>query len=300
MKHFPSNRTITYFSSQNQPAYFAELGEVVEIETNDCYDGQVKTEETHREDFDRSRLNPATGPIYINGMQKGDTLCVEVLDIKTGDYGIMMAAPGLGPLGNSVSNSSTKILPIYEDHVEFNETIKIPLQPMIGVAGVAPEEGEVSTALPGTHGGNLDTKDIKAGNKLYLPVFTEGALAAFGDLHAAMGDGELSGTGIETSGVIKVRFTKVPFIIENPVVEDEKFFYFIASADTYEQAIHTALLQTTNQLASWLDFSFEDSYRVLSAVCDLKFSQIVNELVTVRVAVPKSLLPESVYSEQRY
>lgn len=300
MKHFPSNRTITYFSNQNQPAYFAELGEVVEIETNDCYDGQVKTAETLLGDFDRSRLNPATGPIYINSMQKGDTLCVEVLDIKTGDYGIMMAAPGLGPLGDSVSNSSTKILPIYEDHVEFNETIKIPLEPMIGVAGVAPEEGEVSTALPGTHGGNLDTKDIKAGNKLYLPVFTEGALAAFGDLHAAMGDGELSGTGIETSGVIKVRFTKVPFIIENPVVEDEKFFYFIASADTYERAIHTALLQTTNQLTSWLDLSFEDSYRVLSAVCDLKFSQIVNELVTVRVAVPKSLLPESVYSEQRY
>lgn len=297
MKHFPSSRTITYFSSQNEPAYFAELGEVVEIETNDCYDGQVRSAETLREDFDRSRLNPATGPIYINGMQKGDTLCVEVLDIKTGDYGIMMAAPGLGPLGDSVSGSSTKILPIHEDHVEFNETIRIPLQPMIGVAGVAPGEGEVSTAVPGPHGGNLDTKDIKAGNKLYLPVYTEGALAAFGDLHAAMGDGELSGTGIETSGVIKVRFTKVPFIIENPVVEDEKFFYFIASAASCEDAIHTALLQTTNHLASWLNLSFEDSYRLLSAVCDLKFSQIVNPLVTVRVAVPKSLLPESVQSE---
>ncbi|QHJ72236.1 acetamidase/formamidase family protein [Planococcus halotolerans] len=293
MKHFSSNRTITSFSSQHEPVYFAELGEVVEIETNDCYDGQVKTVDTLRGDFDRSRLNPATGPIYINGMQKGDTMCVEVLDIKTGNYGIMMAAPGLGPLGNSVSGSSTKILPVYEDHVEFNEKIKIPLQPMIGVAGVAPAEGEVSTAAPGTHGGNLDTKDIKAGNKLYLPIFVEGALAAFGDLHAAMGDGELSGTGIETSGVIQVRFTKVPFTIGNPIVEDDKFLYFIASAESYENAIHTALLQTTNQLASWLDLSFEDSYRLLSAVCDLKFSQIVNPLVTVRIAVPKSLLPES-------
>lgn len=292
MKHFPSNRTITSFSSQHEPAYFAELGEIVEIATKDCYDGQVTSVKTLRGDFDRSRLNPATGPIYINGLQKGDTLCVEVLAIQTGGYGIMMAAPGLGPLGNSVSASSTKILPIHNDHIEFNEKIRIPLRTMIGVAGVAPEAGEISTAVPGEHGGNLDTKDIKAGNKLYLPVFTEGALAGFGDVHAAMGDGELSGTGVETSGAIKLRFTKVPLPIENPVVEDEQFLYFLASAASYENAIHTALLQATNQLADWLDLSFEDSYRLLSAVCDLKFSQIVNALVTVRVAVPKSLLPQ--------
>lgn len=291
MKRFSRERKITSFSRLNQPAYFAELGEVVEVEVNDCYDGQVKSSETHRADIDMSRLNPATGPIYINGIEKGDTLCVEVMGIETGDFGIMMVAPGLGPLGELVSASSTKILSIQESHIEFNENLKLPLKAMIGVAGVAPEDGEILTAIPGEHGGNLDTNDIKIGNKLYLPVFTDGALAGFGDLHAAMGDGELSGTGIETSGVIKVQFTKAPIALENPMVEDENSLFFIASAKSYESAIHTALLQTAKKIESWLDLSFEDSYRLLSAVCDLKFSQIVNQLVTVRVAVPKSLFP---------
>ncbi|MDN7246407.1 acetamidase/formamidase family protein [Planococcus shenhongbingii] len=293
MKQFSSVKTITSFSKQHKPAYFAELNEVVEIETLDCYAGQVKTAETLRADIDRSQLNPATGPVYINGIQAGDTLCVEVMAIETGDFGIMMAAPGLGPLGKSITDSTTKILPISDGRIQFNENLQLPVKAMIGVAGVAPEEDAISTAVPGTHGGNLDTKDIKAGNKLYLPVFVDGALAAFGDLHAAMGDGELSGTGVETSGVIRLGFTKVPIQLGNPMVEDREFLYFIASAESYEDAIQTALFQTAAQLASWLELPFDDSYRLMSAVCDLKFSQIVNKLVTVRVAVPKSLFADS-------
>lgn len=293
MKRFSTEHRITAFSKKHEPAYFAELGEAVAVETMDCYDGQVQDSSTLRGDFDRSRLNPATGPIYINGIQKGDTLCVEVLSIETGNFGIMMAAPGLGPLGAHVTDSTTKILPIRNGQIEFAESLKLPVRSMIGVAGVAPAEGEISTALPGEHGGNLDTKDIKAGNKLYLPVFADGALAAFGDLHAAMGDGELSGTGVETSGVIGLRFTKAPILIENPLVEDADFLYFLASAKSYEEAIDTVLYQTAKQLADWLRLPFDDGYRLLSAVCDLRFSQIVNDLVTVRVAVPKSLFAGS-------
>lgn len=297
MTHFLNTKTITSFSKNHEPAYFVELGEVFTLDTMDCYDGQVKSEADLRSMVDISRLNPATGPIYVNEIHAGDTLCIEVLDIETNDFGIMMAAPGLGPLGEHVADSTTKIIPIKDQRFQFNETISIPLQPMIGVAGVAPETDDIPTAVPGSHGGNLDTKDIKAGNKLYLPVFTDGALAAFGDLHAAMGDGELSGTGIETSGKVKLRFQKAFISLTNPMVEDEKFLHFIASGQTYADAIHTALHDTVSHLQAGLNLSFEDGYRLMSAIGDLKFSQIVNKLVTVRVAVPKSVLPLSALLE---
>lgn len=293
MKYFSSTKTVTSFSRQHEPAYYAELDENIIVETNDCYDGQVKTEVDLRSNIDMSRLNPATGPIYINQVQAGDTLCIEVLDIEPNDHGIMMASPGLGPLGQYVFESTTKILSVSENYIRFNEAIKIPMQAMIGVVGVAPEKGEIPTAVPGSHGGNLDTKDIKAGNKLYLPVFTDGALVAFGDLHAAMGDGELSGTGVEISGKIKVRFRKVPITLTNPVIEDDKSLYFVASGTSYSDAIHAALHDTVSYLQNNLKLSFEDSYRLMSATSDLKFSQIVNKLITVRVAVPKAILPVS-------
>jgi len=108
-----------------------------------------------------------------------------------------------------------------------------------------------------------------------------------------MGDGELSGTGVETSGAISLRFTKASIKLENPMVEDADFLYFLASAKSYEEAIDTVLYQTAKRLADWLGLPFNDGYRLLSAVCDLKFSQIVNDLVTLRVAVPKSLFADS-------
>jgi amidase len=86
----------------------------------------------------------------------------------------------------------------------FNE-LKIELNPMIGVIGVAPLEN-ISNGEPGPHGGNMDNKLISEGTVLYLPVFVEGALFGLGDLHAAMGDGEVNVTGIEIGGKVTVSF----------------------------------------------------------------------------------------------
>jgi amidase len=290
MKRFSKEQTIKFFSPANEPKYRAELGETVIVETNDCYAGQIKTENDLRPTIDISQMNLATGPIYVESVKSGDTLCIEVLDIATADYGFMVVSPGIGVLGGKITEPSTKILPIENNQVHFNSSITVPFAPMIGVIGVAPKEGEIHTAVPGSHGGNLDTKDIKPGSKIYLPVAVDGALVALGDLHAAMGDGELSGTGVETSGEVKVKFTRFHSQLKNPVVEDENSFYFIASAAHYEEAVDAALKDAVECLQEQSGLSFEDSHRVLSLACDLKISQIVNPLLTVRVRVPKTIL----------
>lgn len=122
----------------------------------------------------------------------------------------MVTSPGLGVLGEKITEAHTKIIPIKNGFAEFNEKIRLPLTPMIGVLGVAPAEGSVHCAVPGDHGSNMDTKLIKVGSKVYLPVFVSGANLALGDLHACMGDGELSGTGIETAGrvCLQVKLSK--------------------------------------------------------------------------------------------
>lgn len=163
---------------------------------------------------------------------------------------------------------------------------------MVGVIGVAPAEGEVRNASPGNHGGNLDTKDIKPGSKVYFPVFVDGANLALGDLHACMGDGELSGTGIEIAGKVRLSVEKVPGINLNvPVVETESHFMVVTSAENFTEAAREGIGHSIGFIRRNLGLSFPDAYRLLSATSDLRISQIVNPLLTLRLAIPKTLMP---------
>ena len=154
---------------------------------------------------------------------------------------------------------------------------------------MAPRPGlDIHCAVPGDHGSNLDTKMIKAGSKVYLPVSVPGAGLAVGDLHACMGDGELSGTGIETPGRICLKTTVYrDRPVARPVIETGEALYFLASAETLEAAVKLACADAVEFLQKKLELNFPDAYRLLSAVCDIQISQVVNDLRTVRVRCPK-------------
>lgn len=161
---------------------------------------------------------------------------------------------------------------------------------MIGVIGVFPPEEGVHCAFPGSHGGNMDTKIIKKGTKVYLPIYVDGAGLALGDLHACMGDGELSGTGIEIGGKVclKVKILKeFPISLKNPMLETQDSIYTVASGKTFEEVIKVASEAMTNFLMKKIGLNFPDAYRLLSATCDIQISQVVNGIVTVRVRAPK-------------
>ncbi|WP_438313847.1 acetamidase/formamidase family protein [Sporosarcina sp. FA9] len=295
MIYLEKNRFVTSFSSAHEPAYTVALGETFVVETHDCYSGVFKSEEQLRTDVEVPFINPATGPIYIEGLQAGDTLRVEILDIQLDEFGVMMLYPGMGPIGELVPKMDTRIMPIAGDKVIFNENIHLPLRPMIGVMGVAPEGEAVSTVSPGDHGGNMDTKYITTGNTVYFPVFHDGGLFGLGDMHAAMGDGELNGSGVEIGGKVTLRLTKVTGKITMPFVETMDSYMVISSGKTFEEATNRGLETVVALLQEKLSLPFNEAYRLLSATCDLQISQIVNPLMTVRVAVPKSLLGESIF-----
>ena len=289
MKVLSKDHVIYFFNQENPACYRVEDGETFWVETDDCYSGQIKDASVKRPDIDISIMDCSVGPIYIEGAMPGDTLCVEILAIQFAPQGVMVTSKGLGVLGERIQEPDTKIIPIRDGFAYFSDSIRLPLTPMIGVCGVAPKAGlNVHCAVPGDHGGNLDTKLVTVGSRLYLPVEQEGAGLAVGDLHACMGDGELSGTGIETPGRICIRTSvRRDCPVSRPVIETRDALYFLASAPTLDEAIYTAVSDGVQFLQEKLSLSFPDAYRLLSAVCDIQISQVVNDWKTARLHCPK-------------
>jgi amidase len=144
----------------------------------------------------------ATGPVFIEGAELGDSLVAEILDIKVEENGVIVTVPKNGILGGKRFDPSTKIVGITSGYVQFDEDVRVKANPMIGTIGVAPQSAEIPSSSLGKHGGNMDVKELTAGTKLYLPVFAEGALFAAGDLHAVQADGELCVSSVEVAGEV--------------------------------------------------------------------------------------------------
>ena len=160
-------------------------------------------------------VNGATGPIEVKGAKPGDMLTVEVLDMKVDGLGFSSLWPGIGIFPDWVRHKEfgikTQVVEVKDGLVHWNDRLKLPVRPMIGVIGVAPVHGAVLTVDNGTHGGNLDVQEITTGNKIMLRVHHEGAHLFLGDCHAIQGDGECVGMGaVEIAAELQVRVSLSP------------------------------------------------------------------------------------------
>jgi amidase len=134
----------------------------------------------------------------------------------------------------------------------------------------------------------MDTKMVKVGARVYFPVNVPGAGLAVGDMHACMGDGELSGTGIEIAGRMCLKVTLYrDRPIQRPVIETYDGIYFLASRLTLEESIKVATADVVEFLMKKLDLNFPDAYRLMSATCDAQICEVVDDNVTVRLHCPK-------------
>lgn len=292
MRVIKGDKVIYKFVNQMEFIEKISHGERFVVETNDCFFQQVQDENIVLDELDYDCLNPATGPLFIEDAKPGDILEVKIIDIQVADKGVTMTFPGEGVLGDQATKSKVRILPIEEGYAIFNG-IKIPIVPMIGVIGVAPNnaDGEWPTATPWKHGGNMDTTDIKKGSTLYFPVHQDGALLALGDCHALMGDGEICFTGLEVQANVTLEVNVIKDkSIKWPLVETKDSTMVIASGDDVEQAIYEATSQAVNHLKDGLNFEWEDAYMLASLVMDLRISQVVDPKMTVRAAIPKNIL----------
>lgn len=281
--------TIYAFDKTTTPVAKAKAPCHLVFDAIDAFGGQVKTENDILDGIDFSHVNPATGPVFIEGAQKGDVLAVHIQSITLADKGCVVTAPGLGLLPDAVT-SKTTICPIHDGHFTFCG-VDIPTNPMIGVIGVAPAGDPIPTGTPHDHGGNMDTHDIKAGSTVYFPVFVEGALLAMGDLHAAMGDGEIGGTGIEVSGEIAVAVDVIKtFSLPCPLLKTDNELAFLASAPTIDEAIKLSAHHMHDFLVNHTPLSAEEVMMFMSLCGQARISQLVDPLLTARFCMPREEL----------
>jgi amidase len=276
--------------SEADPVVTVQPGDILVIETEDCFDNQIQTPADTIGEIDFERVNPATGPIYVEGAEPGDTLVVEILKIDLGHQGVMVTVPGLGVLADEVE-SSTRILPIEGNKVIWDENFSFAIKPMIGVIGVAPKGEPIACGAPGDHGGNMDCNEIGEGCTVNLPVNVEGAYLHMGDCHARQGDGEVCGTGVEIRTVVTCRVNLIKNTgLERPVLERDNRIMFMGSHEDLFTACQIALRDMAHYLMKVKNLTLEEALILSSAIVDMKIAQLVDPLLTVRAELDLAIL----------
>lgn len=265
------------FSKHHKPVLSVKPGSVVVFETRDAFDRQLSLEvgrPLEVEKVDRSRCNPATGPVWVEGAKPGQTLEVEILGIRVADRGFI----------------GRRVFRIVDGEIDLG-FMRIPVKPVIGVIGVAPAEGDIGSRIPGDHGGNLDEPRVTVGSRVFLPVWVEGALLGIGDVHAAQGDGEVSGQGLEVSAEVEVRLRLHPGrVVDRVLVDSGDELLVLASSESLETAVREVTEAAQMLLMKALGVDGETALALLSLTSNLGVSQIVNPRKTAKFTIPKRLL----------
>jgi amidase len=280
------------FGPDLEPVLEVEPGETVTFETNDCFTGQITSEDDLVTEIDFDRVNSATGPVAVKGAEPGDSLVAEILDIRPVEIGFACLIPGFGQLIDQVEAPVTRLFRVQDGWIEMNERVRFPARPMVGVVGVATDGETLGNGLAGRHGGNLDDHLHGKGARMYFPVRQPGGMFAVGDMHASMGDGEVCFTGVEIAGEVDIRFDLLKGKQGTwPVTELADRWIPHATADDYGEALRLCTEEAARFLVDEWGFSPEDAFIFLSVACDAGVAQACKPApgfgTIARFAIPK-------------
>jgi acetamidase/formamidase len=282
------------WNNELQPIATVDDGSVVTFECPDAREGQFGLDTTLEDvkAMDHDRGMPLVGPLAIDGLEAGDVLEVEILEVDHGGVGWTLFYPGergFGLLPEEFPDWGLHVWDLSAGVGEFVDGIEVPLAPFPGTIGLAPgEPGSHSTTPPRAVGGNMDTKYLTAGSTLYLPVEVDGGLFAVGDGHATQGDGEVCGGAIETSIEVTCRFERrTDLSIEQPQfrpgrrpAQSERPVSTYATtgvADDLMVAAKRAVSGMVDHLHERHGLTREQAYILCSVAGDLNINEIVDE-----------------------
>ena len=259
----------------HDPILSITSGAYVCLETYDARTGTIRTDEDLLDHPHPDGANPITGPIYVEDAEPGDSLQVHILDITLADQGFLAVKKGVGLLAHRAEQYATKVISIADGMASFGNRVNFPIRPMVGTIGTAPAGDAVPTSHAGPHGGNMDNNEVRPGAKVHLPVAVEGALLALGDVHAAMGDGEVSMVGFEICAEVTVRV----FLIKNrsvrrPWIESSTGCWVSTGDDPDpEVAMRMATEEMVDMVMHRKKLTFEEAYMLVTACGDLTICQ---------------------------
>jgi acetamidase/formamidase len=176
-----------YFSRELEPVLTVDPGDSVRFATPQAGWYLESGEQLVSRDPALHEGHALAGPIEVRGARAGQTLVVHVDEVRSGSWGTTGTGDG-GYVRWELDGGVGRVL-----------GREVDLAPFLGVMGMPPPEpGVHPTRPPRAWGGNIDCKELVAGTTLFLPIPVDGALFSAGDGHAAQGDGEVSGSAIET------------------------------------------------------------------------------------------------------
>lgn len=289
MQRVTRDQFCTSFSAAHPAVLRVQPGEPFVMETQDrfaTYEGPRSSPEA------LEILTSMAGPVYIEGVQPGDTLKIEVLDVNLPlDYGWIGATPGRGPLGDRIPAFRKARVQITAEGVVFNDRVTMPLRPMIGRLGVAPQEGSKRSNDRGTFGGSMGNTQITTGTTVYLPVFHAGGLLTIGDCHAAMGDGETTASAVECAFDATFRVTiEERLTVSRPVIATATEVMTTGEGETMEAARDMAVQGMADLLGDTLGLDDTEAAMLIACAADVRTGLAGNPPYTMRVAVPKAVL----------
>jgi len=291
-----------------EPVAHLKPGGILEANSLDCFGNVLQKP---GDPFSLVKIdNPLTGPFFIDGAEKGDTLVVHILDLQVDSkQGVGTFGPGFG------AANSTHYTPMLEKESlperawyypidlekklitfraqDSNFTVQFPMHPFLGCIGVAPANGEArSSIVPAEFGGNMDAPEVSPGNTLYLPVNVPGALFYFGDGHAAMGDGEVAGSAVEVPMRAKFRFELVKGKSTGwPRLENDHEIMTTGIYRPVDDAVRIAITELVQWMHRDYGLSELDSYELLSKVGKLHLTEMVDPNYVVVASIDKKYLP---------
>jgi acetamidase/formamidase len=290
-----------------EPVLEVANGEVVEFHVRDASDEQIGPDSgvDAVAQLDFSHVNPVSGPVFVHGAKAGDALAVEILEFRPRDWGWTALIPGFGLLADEFPEPWLRISQVDAERgrVRFGDGVELPYEPFPGTIGVAPAEpGSHSIVPPSRFGGNMDTKHLRAGTTLYLPVAAEGGLFSVGDTHAAQGDGEVCGTAIEAAMDLVLRLSvRRDLRLEAPqlhvprgdIARTEGSSYHVCTGvgPDLMEAARDATRAAIAYLGDRYGLERQEAYAVVSVAGDLR----IHEVVDAPNWVVGAWLPENVF-----
>lgn len=289
------------FSADAAPALVIRPGEVIATSTLDSggFDRDGATRALYG--------NPQTGPFFVWGAQPGDVLAVKIQALRlnrdfadsldgftprTMSLGMAsrMGAPGQRVRWRLDRQAGTATL---EDAPTVLRGYAVPLRPMLGGLGVAPDFGfaPFSAGDSGRFGGNMDYNGIVEGATVYLPVFQPGALLHLGDGHALQGDGETTQWALETS--LDVEFSVEllpPAPLATPRIESDEAITTLGQAGSLDEAVRLATAGMVQWLGQAYGLDDRESSLVIGTVAELRIATLAGRNAGVALKLPKSAL----------
>jgi len=305
--HLPDDQVHFTWDTGNEPRIVVDSGDTVVLWTRDVSDNQIgpDSDVSVIAGLDWERVYPLLGPIGVDGAEPGDTLAIEVLDIRTQGWGWTAILPGLGLLPDDFPDAYLRVFDLSHGDVAYvREDIAIPLEPFFGTMGVCPAGASAQPVMPpGIFGGNMDVRQIVRGSTLYLPVQVEQALFSCGDAHGCQGDGEVCVTGLEAPMFAALRVTlergrsipapqyRTPGPL-TPRVDSAPFYGTTGVGGDLYVAAQDAVRAMVEHITTTYALGREDAYLLCSLAVDLKISEIVD----AGQYIVSALLPEAIFT----